>query len=62
MREIASELANTPAVCRKSYVHAAVVEAFESGVMQRLAKRAARSNAAREKMLLDILQRIALKA
>jgi len=61
MREIANELANTPAVCRKSYVHAAVVEAFESGALQGLAKRA-RSGAAREKMLAQVLARIALKS
>jgi DNA topoisomerase-1 len=60
MREIANELANTPAVCRKSYVHAAVVEAFESGALQDLAKRR-RRGAAREKMLVRVLERIALK-
>jgi DNA topoisomerase-1 len=63
MREIASELANTPAVCRKSYVHAAVVEAFESGALRRIASRARiRSASAREKMLAKLLERIALKA
>ena len=62
MREVAAELANTPAVCRKSYVHAAVVEAFESGALQRDAKRAGtlRSPAAREKILAKLLERIAL--
>jgi DNA topoisomerase-1 len=63
MREIANELANTPTVCRKSYVHAAVVEAFESGALRRIAARARiRSPAAREKMLAKILERLALKA
>jgi len=63
MREIANELANTPAVCRKSYVHAAVVEAFESGALRRIASRARIHSApAREKMLAKILERIALKA
>lgn len=62
MREIAAKLANTPAVCRKSYVHAAVVESFESGALQRIAKGARpRSAATREKMLAQILQRIVLK-
>ena len=28
---VAEELANTPTVCRKSYVHEAVVTAFETG-------------------------------
>jgi DNA topoisomerase I len=36
--EVAEELANTPTVCRKSYVHAAVVEAFENGKLARLRK------------------------
>ncbi len=62
MREIAADLANTPAVCRKSYVHAAVVEAFESGALQRIARRGSiRSATGREKMLAKILERIALK-
>ena len=30
------QLANTPTVCRKSYVHDAIVEAFESGRLKRL--------------------------
>jgi DNA topoisomerase-1 len=33
------ELANTPTVCRKSYVHAAIVEAFETGRLRRLKAR-----------------------
>ena len=41
LEAVASELANTPAICRKSYVHAVVVGAFEEG---RLAKVAARNN------------------
>jgi DNA topoisomerase-1 len=35
---VAEELANTPTVCRKSYVHAAVVSAFEDGKLSRLRK------------------------
>lgn len=35
---VAEELANTPTVCRKSYVHEAVVTAFEQGVLSRLRK------------------------
>ena len=31
VKEVAEDLSNTPAVARKSYVHDAVVEAFESG-------------------------------
>lgn len=37
--DAAEELANTPTVCRKSYVHESVVEAFEDGTLQRLARR-----------------------
>ncbi len=35
---VAEELANTPTICRKSYVHNAVVEAFEAGKLVRLGK------------------------
>jgi DNA topoisomerase-1 len=35
---VAEELANTPTVCRKSYVHEAVVTAFEQGALARLRK------------------------
>jgi DNA topoisomerase-1 len=62
MREISAELANTPAVCRKSYVHTAVVEAFESGELQKIAKRggALRSVSGREKMLARLLQQLSI--
>jgi DNA topoisomerase-1 len=61
MRAVAADLANTPAVCRKSYVHAAVVAAFESGALQRIARRSGglRSAAAREKILVKVLAEIA---
>ena len=36
MVAMAEELSNTPTVCRTSYVHAAVVAAFEDGKLQRL--------------------------
>ncbi len=35
---IAGELANTPTVCRTSYVHDAVVTAFEEGKLRRIGK------------------------
>ena len=38
IRAAAEELANTPAICRKSYVHATVVEAFEEGALERFAE------------------------
>lgn len=58
MRAVAAELANTPAVCRRSYVHAAVVEAFESGALRR-AGRGRISAAARERLLAKVLARVA---
>ena len=38
MTTVAEELANTPAIVRKSYVHSAIVEAFETGALSRLRK------------------------
>ncbi len=57
VREVAGELANTPAVCRKSYVHDAVIAAFDSGLLQRMAGAAGsrRSAARRERMLIRVL-------
>ena len=34
MKTVAAELRNTPAVCRKSYVHPLLLEAFEAGTLQ----------------------------
>jgi DNA topoisomerase I len=36
LRQVASQLANTPAVCRRSYVHDVVIEAFENGRLKKL--------------------------
>ncbi|BCW87740.1 hypothetical protein sos41_08700 [Alphaproteobacteria bacterium SO-S41] len=47
-------LANTPTVCRKSYVHEAIVEAFESGRLKRLKARP-RSKAARPDLVAAML-------
>ena len=64
MRSVAAELANTPAVCRRSYVHGVIVDAFESGELRRLARRSGipTSAAQREKMLASLLARLATKA
>jgi DNA topoisomerase-1 len=45
IREAAADLGNTPAICRKSYVHETVVNAFEEGTLERFAEtlRACRS-------------------
>ena len=37
LRAVATELANTPAVCKRSYVHSLVIEAFETGRLNRMA-------------------------
>lgn len=54
----AEELANTPAIARKSYVHESVVEAFESGKLKRMARKrpALRTDAARAELLADIVK------
>src|ERR1700744_6485301 len=37
IRAAADQLSNTPAICRKSYVHDTIVAAFEDGVLERIA-------------------------
>jgi DNA topoisomerase-1 len=53
----AEELANTPAICRKSYVHDAVVTAFEKGLLERFAStlKSCRSPARREQVLAQVI-------
>lgn len=53
---IAEELANTPTVCRTSYVHDAVVTAFEEGKLGRIAKRGQSSTGTAE-LLARIVSR-----
>ncbi len=57
VRNAAEELSNTPTVCRKSYVHEAVVEAFENGVLEDYAEalKASRSPAKREAILAEVV-------
>lgn len=52
---IAEDLANTPTVCRASYVHDAVITAFESGALNRPALRRGRSVTARAAALARIV-------
>jgi DNA topoisomerase-1 len=56
----AAELGNTPAICRKSYVHETVVNAFEDGALKRFAERLrdSRSSAQREKVLAKVAANI----
>lgn len=56
MTQVADTLANTPAVCRKSYVHSAVVAAFEEGRLSRLVK-VSRSTAASTKAVARLAAR-----
>lgn len=53
----AGELANTPAICRKSYVHATIVTAFEDGLLERFSAKlkGCRSQAKREQMLVQVM-------
>jgi DNA topoisomerase-1 len=58
--EAAAELGNTPAICRKSYVHETVVNAFEDGALERFAEtlRASRSTAKRARVLAEVAAHI----
>jgi DNA topoisomerase-1 len=53
----ADELANTPTICRKSYVHESVVRAFEEGMLQRFSAtlKHSRSSIGRAKVLAEII-------
>jgi DNA topoisomerase I len=60
VRKAAEDLANTPAICRRSYVHASVVTAFEEGVLEGFADTLKRSrSAARREQLLTRIMAIA---
>ena len=58
IRDTAERLDNTPAICRRSYVHDAIVTAFEEGVLQRFAKtlNGCRSPARRAEVLARIME------
>ncbi len=57
VREAADELSNTPAICRKSYVHDTIVTAFEDGILERFAAtmKGCRSQGKREKLLAQVV-------
>ena len=57
IRCAAAELANTPAICAKSYVHASVITAFEDGELEKFAEimRSSRSRAGKEKILAQVI-------
>ena len=54
IRAVAAELGNTPAVCRTSYVHPAVIDAFRAGTLP--AARACRGLSADEARVLRLLE------
>ena len=57
MRATAENLHNTPAICRKSYVHEAIVTAFEEGILERFADalKKSRSPVKREQILAQVV-------
>lgn len=61
IRASADDLLNTPAICRKSYVHQTVVTAFEDGALTRYAAtlKGCRSPVGRAKVLAEVLGRAA---
>ena len=58
LRAVAEDLDNTPAVCRRSYVHDTVVTAFEDGVLANFADvlKKSRSALGRERLLARLVQ------
>jgi DNA topoisomerase-1 len=64
IRAAADALGNTPAICRKSYVHETVVTAFEQGALEQFADmlRRARSRSRGEKILAQVAQSAAAGA
>ena len=54
---IAEELANTPTVCRTSYVHDSVIAAFEAGALKRPRTRKSKSPETQAELLARIVSR-----
>jgi DNA topoisomerase-1 len=57
IRAAAETLANTPAICRKSYVNRSVVAAFEEGTLEQFsdALKRCRSATGRARLLTEII-------
>jgi DNA topoisomerase-1 len=55
IRLAAEDLANTPAICRKSYVHETVLTAFENGVLERFASSLNGTRSRREQLVATVL-------
>ncbi len=58
---VSEELANTPTICRKSYVHQTVVAAFENGKLEKFSEalKGRRSPAHREQLLAQVVASMA---
>jgi DNA topoisomerase I len=57
IRAAADRLSNTPAICRKSYVHDTIVTAFEDGILERCAAtmKGYRTQKKREQLLAQVV-------
>jgi DNA topoisomerase I len=57
IRSAADQLSNTPAICRKSYVHDTIVTAFEDGILERFAATMTgyRTQKKREQLLAQVV-------
>jgi DNA topoisomerase-1 len=61
IQTVSERLGNTPAVCRRCYVHPAVIEAYQDGALADVAAEVRRSRAARsddEALILRLLDRV----
>ncbi|WP_120992980.1 DNA topoisomerase IB [Stutzerimonas urumqiensis] len=59
VKAVAQQLGNTPAVCRKCYIHPAVFDAFQAGALQRLKRSRERKWLRREEVaLLHFLEQL----
>ena len=55
VESVAEQLGNTPAVCRRCYIHPAVLEAFEAGQLESFARDRTLDQRGAERMLLRLL-------
>jgi DNA topoisomerase-1 len=65
VKEVAAQLGNTPAVCRKCYIHPGIIEAYEDGILADVARRPVadkRGLRADEILTLTVLKRSAAAA
>ena len=62
VRAAADQLSNTPAICRKGYVHDTIVTAFEDGILERFAAtmKGCRSQTRREQLLAQVVMAAAM--